>query len=138
MRPVWSLCAADVLAASDVINERKISSLAFSSLLAKRVEDTVFVTSKDLFMSLATRPNFTDKCITVDTNAIQFMYAVCNVDLMYWLLVISPFWPGTKKDILLCLTPHLLLCPGQTPIDLLWKVPRLFDCPLGWVDLKGG
>lgn len=57
-RPVKSVPAAEILAASEAIDEGKIITIAFKEILSIEIEFDICVDSKDLFTSLSTQRKF--------------------------------------------------------------------------------
>ena len=131
-RPTKSIGAAEILAASEAIDEGKTLKRALSTLLRITVPLIVAVDSKDLYTSLSTRRNSIDKSIRADVNVIRFEYEVGNVDIMCWLPgSVNPADPGTKTDSPLTQALQLLMHSGTIPHDLSRHETRRFDRSLG-------
>ena len=131
-RPTKSIGAAEILAASEVIDEGKTLKAALSALLMIRVPLIVAVDSKDLYTSLSTRRNSIDKSIRAAVNVIRFEYEVGNVDVMCWLPgSVNPADPGTKTNSPLIQVLQLLMHSGSIPHDLSRHETRSFDRSLG-------
>lgn len=131
-RPVRSIAAAEVLAASEAIDEGKILKSTFSTLLSSPVRLVIIVDSKDLYTSLSTRRNSVDKSIRADVNLIRFEYEMRTVDEFCWVPgAVNLADPGTKTDSPLCQSLQLLMHSGKIPIDLSRHEARRNDRSLG-------
>lgn len=131
-RPVRSIGAAEILAASEAIDEGKTLKTALSTLLAIPVRLIIIVDSKDLYTSLSTRRNSIDRSIRADVNVIRFEFETGNIDELCWLpgqLNIAD--PGTKTDSPLCQSLQLLMHDGKLPLDISRHESRRHDRSLG-------
>lgn len=79
-RPVRSIAAAEILAASEEIDEGKVIKYAFSTLLLTPVRLLIIVDYYDLYISLSKRRNSIDTSIRADVNVIRFEYEMGHVD----------------------------------------------------------
>eukprot|EP00178_Gracilaria_changii_P001336 TRINITY_DN1187_c0_g1_i1.p1 TRINITY_DN1187_c0_g1~~TRINITY_DN1187_c0_g1_i1.p1 ORF type:complete len:639 (-),score=88.06 TRINITY_DN1187_c0_g1_i1:5196-7112(-) len=117
-RPVKSIGSAEVLAAGCAIDEGKVLKRAFSKLLDVEVSLLVVVDSKDLFDTLSTCRNATDRSIRADVSVIRYEFETYQVSRMSWIPGKLNFAdPLTKLDSPLCSALELLLFKGEIPID---------------------
>lgn len=131
-RPVKSIAAAEVLAASEAIDEGKILKTTLATLTATPVRLILIVDSKDLYTSLSTRRNSIDRSIRADVNIIRFEYDMGHVDQICWLPgAVNLADPGTKTDIPLSQSLQLMMHTGKIPIDLSRQENRRNDRSLG-------
>ena len=131
-RPVRSIAAAEILAASAAIDEGKILKSTFSLLMATPIQLVIIVDSKDLYTSLSTHRNSIDKSVRADVNVIRFEYEMGNVDQICWLPGSLDFAdPATKTDSLLCQSLQLLMHSGKIPLDLSRQKSRRNDRSTG-------
>lgn len=79
-RPVKSVPAAEILAASGAIDEGKLLKKAYSELINVEVKLIVCVDSKDLFTSLSTQRLSLDRSIRGDVSSIRFEFETGTVD----------------------------------------------------------
>lgn len=79
-RPVKSVPAAEILAASESIDEGKLLKKAYSELINVEVKLIVCVDSKDLFTSLSTQRLSLDRSIRGDVSSIRFEFETGTVD----------------------------------------------------------
>ena len=92
----------------------------------------VITDSKDLYNSLSTQPNATDRSVRADVNVIRFDFETKAVDSMVWIPGRTNLAdPGTKRDSALTEALQLLLLTGKIPIDLSESEVRSSDRPLG-------
>jgi len=131
-RPVRSIGAAEVLAASEAVDEGKVLKSAMTRLLGINVELIVIVDSKDLYTSLSTQRNSIDRSIRADVNVIRFEFETNSVNEMVWVPgSLNLADPGTKPDSPLTQPLQLLMHTGMIPIDLNRQESRRTDQPLG-------
>ena len=117
-RPTKSVGAAETLAAGSAIDEGKTLVQAYQTLLNLNVDLVIVVDTKDLYDSLSTCRNATDKSIRADVSLIRYEFETHKINRMVWI-------PGklnsadaiTKPDSPLCQTLQLLMFSGTIPID---------------------
>lgn len=117
-RPVKSIGAAATLAAGAAIDEGKHLADAFGELLGIEVDLLIAVDSKDLFDSLSTCRNATDRSIRGDVSLIRHEFEMQRVSKMIWIPVrINPADSLTKVKSPLCQMLQLLMFSGKLPTD---------------------
>lgn len=79
-RPVRSIGAAEIFAASDAVEERRVFKRTLYSLLKINDQLIVVVDAQDLFTLFSTQRNSFDRPIRADVNMIRFEYQTGNVD----------------------------------------------------------
>lgn len=79
-RPVESVAAAEIFAASERIDEEKTIAKAYSELLDMDIKLRLFVDSKDLFTSLSTQRSSIDKWIRGDVSCVRHEFQTGAVD----------------------------------------------------------
>lgn len=117
-RPVKSIGAAEILAASEGMDEGKVPSSDICIMLGIDIELSKAVDSKDLLTSLSTQCNSIDRSIRRDENSISYEFETHKVNQIYWI-------PGvqnladilTKRDSPLSQPFQLLTYSGLVPID---------------------
>lgn len=113
-RPVPSTVAAEILAAAEAIEEGKILKSALSTVFAIKVRLIVAVDSKDLYTTLSTLRNATDRFIRADVNMVRFDFETGNIDEVVWIPgSVNPADPGTKLNSPLTTSLQLALCTGK-------------------------
>lgn len=98
-RPVKSVPAAEIMAATEGIDEGKMVANAYSEIMDMVIRMRLCVNSKDLFTSVSSKRNSIDCSICGDVGCIQFEFKTGSVDQISW-------FPGeinladalTKKD----------------------------------------
>ena len=81
-RPVKSIAAAEILAVGEGIDEGKMIKYALSDILGIEIKLIAVTDSKDLFNSLYTQRNATDRSVRADVNVIRFDFETKAVDIM--------------------------------------------------------
>ena len=88
-----------------------------TTVLGKPVKSMVFFDSKDLFGSLSSKKNPTDKSVRNDVNVMRF-YFETSIDVFAWIAGwLNPADVGTKNDIPLTDLLMLTLATGVIQID---------------------
>lgn len=87
-RPIWSIGAKGILAASEVFNQEKFFTSAYSTLTSATMTIVISVDSKELNTSLSTRRKSIHKSLLADAKNICFEFRMANVGKIFWL-------PGT-------------------------------------------
>lgn len=90
-RPVRSISAAEILAASESIDKGETLKAALSTIMLLPVRFIIIVYSKVLYKSLSTSCNYIDRSIRADVNVIRFEKETGTVDELCWL-------PGTLNQ----------------------------------------
>lgn len=117
-RPVRSIGAAEILAAGAGIGEGKVLVQTFQALLRTKVDLSVAVDSKDLFNSLSTCRNSTDRSIRGDVSLIRYDFETNRITRMIWIPgSVNPADPLTKTNSPLSQMLQLLMFSGTLPID---------------------
>lgn len=117
--PVKSVPAAEILAATEGIDERKMLSQAYSELMGLNIKMRLCVDSKDLFTSLSTQRNSVDRSIRGDVSCIRFEFQTGTVDTISWVPGnVTLADPLTKKDSQLTDLLQLSLFSGRLSVDL--------------------
>lgn len=107
-RPVKSVPAAEILAASEGIDEGKTIAKAYSGILGMDIKLPLAVDSKDMFTSLSTQKSSIDKSLRGDVSCIRYDFQTGAVDEISWIPGHANLAdPLTKKDS--CLTDALQL-----------------------------
>ncbi len=83
-RPVKSVGSAETLAAGSAIDEGKLLVKAYEELLQIQTDLLIAVDSKDLYDTLSTCRNATDKSIRADVSVIRYEFETQNVNRMIW------------------------------------------------------
>ena len=131
-RPVRSIGSAETLAVGEAIDEGKLLKEAISLLLQIDVQLIIVTDSKDLYNSLSTQRNATDKSIRADVNVIRYEFETNSVNEMVWVPGrVNLADPGTKRDSQLTDALQLLLFTGRIPLDLSAAESRSTYLPLG-------
>eukprot|EP00171_Calliarthron_tuberculosum_P001315 IDg1315t1 len=118
-RPVKSIGSAEILAAGEAIDEGKNVANAYQKLLGLKVDLIVVVDSKDLFTTLSTCRNATDRSIRGDVSVIRYEFETKNLTRLVWIPGnINIADPGTKTNSPLTGALQLLLAAGEISIDL--------------------
>ena len=79
-RPVKSVPAAEILAASEGIDKGKSIAAAYSEIMDMNIKVRLFVDSKDLSTSLSTQTNSIDRSIRGDVGCIRFEFQTGTVE----------------------------------------------------------
>ena len=77
--------AAEILAASEAIDEGKMIAKTVSQLLGIPIPLTILVDSKDLFTSMSTQRNSIDRSIRGDVGCIRFEFQTGNIQNITWI-----------------------------------------------------
>lgn len=118
-RPVKSVPAAEILAATEGIDEGKTISSAYSELMCMDIKLRLCVDSKDLFTSLSTHRNSIDRSIRGDVSCIRFEFQTGAVDKISWVPGnVNLADPLTKKDSQLTDMLQLTLFSGKLCVDI--------------------
>jgi len=118
-RPVKSIASAETLAVGEGIDEGKLLRKAMERLLHTDVDLSIVLDSKDLFETLSTCRNATDRSIRADVNVIRFEFETRAVSKMIWTPGKTNLAdPLTKPTSPLCQALSVLLVEGKVPIDL--------------------
>lgn len=131
-RPVKSVGAAEILAASESMDEGKILKKTMTKVLQVPLRLIVALDSRDLFTSLSTQRNSIDKSIRADINVIRYEYEIRNADDIIWIpakVILTD--PGTKPDSPLTQNMIQTMSCGRIAIDLTAHETRSADQPLG-------
>lgn len=98
-RPTKSTPAAEILAASEAIDEGKVIYGTYSELLSMDISVELCVDSKDLFTSMSTQRNSIERSIRGDVSCIRFELQVGSVSDITWIPgKINLVDPLTKPD----------------------------------------
>jgi len=117
-RPVRSIGSAETIAAGIAIDEGKILALSVLELLNVEAKLRICVDSKDLWDSLTTCHEPTDKSVKSDVNVIRYEFETKHVSYMTWIPGrINPADVLTKKDSPMVDPLQLMLFSGKLPID---------------------
>ncbi len=118
-RPVKSVPAAEILAATEGIDEGKMIAQAYSELMAMEIKMQLCVDSKDLFTSLSTQRNSIDRSIRGDVSSIRFEFQTGAVEKISRVPGnVNLADPLTKKDSQLSDLLQLTLYKGRLCVDL--------------------
>lgn len=116
-RPVKSIGAAEILGSGEAIDEGNVLAKAYETLLGIEIDLSVIAVSKDLYDTLSTCRNSTDRSIRAD-SVIRYEFETEKVNSMIWI-------PG-KLNIADALTKpnssttemlQLAMYSGNLPID---------------------
>lgn len=117
-RPVRSIGAAEILAAGSDIDEGKVLAQAYKTVLHMNVDLTIAVDSKDLFNSLSTCRNATDRSIRGDVNIIRHDFETNRISRMIWIPGnMNPADPLTETNSPLSQVLQVMMFSGTIPID---------------------
>lgn len=117
-RPVKSIGTAETLAAGEGIDEGKVIAKTFEVLLGTEVQLFIVVDSKDLFTTLSTCRNASDRSIRADVSVIRFEFETQCVSRMIWVPGKTNLAdPGTKPNSPLDQALQLMLFTGEIPIS---------------------
>lgn len=115
-RPVKSLPAAEILAASEAIDEAKAVAGVYSELFDMEIKIRLCADSKDLFTCLSTQKMSVDRSIRGDVGAIRFEFQTGIVNKIPWITgKLNILDVLTKKDSALSDTLMLTLSSGYLP-----------------------
>lgn len=118
-RPAKSIGSAETIAASNAIDDGKIVRDALSMILKLSIDLIICVHSKDLFDTLTTCHNATDKSIRGDIAFIRYEFEFGNVNHIIWLPGKHNFAdPVTKPNSPLESSVQLMMFGGVIPIEL--------------------
>ena len=131
-RPVKSTAAAEILAASEAIDDGKMLARTLSYIYKSRIELVILLDSKDLYNSLSTQRNSVDKSVRDDVNYIRYDFECGNVSTIFWVPgKINLADPGTKPDSPLCEQLQITLNDGKISVPIKDGEFRRFDRSLG-------
>lgn len=131
-RPTKSIGAAETFATGECIDEGKMLAKAYELLLGIEVELWIAVDSKDLYSTLTTCRNATDRAMRGDVSFIRYEFETRSIARMFWIPgAINMADPGTKPNSPLAQTLSLLLSSGELPIDFEEALSKKSDQFLG-------
>ena len=131
-RPVKSIASAEILAVGEAVDEGKCLKDTMIQLLGIKIELIVVTDSKDLYNSLSTQRNATDRSVRADVNVIRYELETNSVDHIVWIPGrVNLADPDTKRDSALCDSLQLLFYTGKIPLDLAEAEVRSTNRPLG-------
>lgn len=84
-RPVKSIGAAKILAASESIDEGKCLKRPAALLFGIDISIIIALDSRDLYTSLSTQRNSIDNLIRADINVLRYEFETKNVNEMVWI-----------------------------------------------------
>ena len=84
-RPVKSVGAAEILAAGEAIDESKALVQALSVLLNMKIDLKLLLDSRDLFESISTCRNSTDRSIRADVSVIRYEFETHHINRIIWI-----------------------------------------------------
>lgn len=117
-RPIKSVPAAEILAASEGIHEGKMIASVYSEIFQMEISLRLFVDSKDLFTSLSSQRLSIDRSIRGDVGSIRFEFQTGSVENISWITgKINLADVLTKQDSALTDTLCLCLATCRIPID---------------------
>lgn len=82
-RPVKSIGAAEILAAGEAIDERKVLANAYRVLLDMDIDLMIALDSKDLFETFAICRNSIDRSIRANVSVIRYEFETHNVSWIF-------------------------------------------------------
>lgn len=117
-RPIKSIGSAEIMAASQTIDEGKIIKLVISQLLNISIDFWEAIDSKDLFDTLTTCHAANDKSIRGDVACIRYDFETHWVNRMTWIPGSCNLTdPLTKLNSPLEDALQILICDGELPIS---------------------
>lgn len=132
-RPVSSIGAAEILTAVEAIEEGKIIAQTLSSLYSTTVPLIVAIDSMDLFTSLSTHPNSTEKSNSADFNVFRHERDRRSVARFVWIPNKENIADlGTKPDGPLVKVLQLYMADGCLLLNLFALETCTAERPLGW------
>lgn len=117
-RPAKSTPAAEILAASEAVDELVLIKRILTSIWAIEINSMMIVDSKDLYHALSSKRNTVDKSVRPDVNSMRFYFETA-IDVFAWIpgsLNLADV--GTKLDSPLTETLVLTLATGILQVDL--------------------
>lgn len=130
-RPVHSTPAAEVLAASEALDDLLPLHAALQQIFNVKISLCELVDSKVLYNSLSTQRGSVDKSIRGEVNSIRFIYETA-LDIMGWIKgSCNPADIGTKPNSPLIEAVILMLATGKITVDLSSQETRSHDRRLG-------
>lgn len=84
-RPVKSVPAAEIMAASEELDDGKVVVRAYKEILNMEIDSDVCVDSKDLFTSFSTQRNSIDRSIRPDVGSIRFEFQTGSLNHISWI-----------------------------------------------------
>ena len=117
-RPVKSIASAEILAVGEAIDEGKILAKAYEELIGVQTELWIILDSKDLYETLTTCRNATDRSVRGDVSLIRYEFETQNVSRMIWIPGSTNLAdPGTKPNSSLSQALQLMLFTGEIPFS---------------------
>lgn len=117
-RPVKSIGAAEILEASEAIDEGKTLARTLSCLLDIELQLQIALDTKDLFTSLSKQKNSIHRSIRADVNFIHYEFETLNLNLITWIPgSVNLADNGTKPDSPLIESLQILLATGLLPFE---------------------
>lgn len=130
-RPVHSTPAAEILAASEAIDELMMLKNALDAIFEVRVHTYVLIDSKDLYSTLSTQKNSVDRSVRAAVNCIRFTYET-ELDVLGWISgQVNIADVGTKENSPLTDALVLMLATGRITVDLSSQETKSYDKRLG-------
>lgn len=117
-RPVKSIGAAEILGFGEAIDEGKVLAKAYETLLGIEIDLSVIVDSKDLYDTLSTCQNSTDRSVRADVSVIRYEFETEKVNSMIWIpeklnIADALTKPNSSTTEML----QLAMYSGKLPID---------------------
>ncbi|PXF44742.1 hypothetical protein BWQ96_05501 [Gracilariopsis chorda] len=117
-RPVKSIGSAEILAAGEAIDEGKLLAKAYSKLLGFEIGLWIVVDSKDLYGTLSTCRNASDKLIRGEVSVTRLDFETKKIERMVWVPGKCNYGdPLTKTDSPMADALQNLLYSGRISID---------------------
>lgn len=117
-RPIKSIGSAEILEAGEAIDDGKTLCHALESFSKMNIALTFAVDSKDLFNTLTTCRNATDKSILGDASVICYEFESQIISSMVWIPGKSNLADAlTKQNSALTNVLHSLLDSGRLPLS---------------------
>ena len=131
-RPVKSAASAETFAAAQAIDEGKVLKIAMEDIWNISVQFILVVDSKDLFDSMTSCRNATDRAIRGDISVIRFEFETRAVNKVLWIpgsCNLSD--PLTKINSPLTEPLHVLMDSGKIPLTPVKTANRDAEMPTG-------
>ncbi|PXF41499.1 hypothetical protein BWQ96_08781 [Gracilariopsis chorda] len=117
-RPVKSIGSAEILTSGEAIEEGKVLAKAYSKLLGFEIGLWIVFDSKDLYGTLSTCRNASDRSIRGDVSVIRFDFETKKIERMVWVPGKCNYGdPLTKTDSPMVDALQNLLYSGRISID---------------------
>lgn len=117
-RPVKSIASAEILAVGEAIDEGKIIARSYEALLGIKTELWIVLDSKDLYTTLTTCRNASDRSVRGDVSLIRYEFETQNVSRMIWVPgKVNLSDPGTKPNSPLSNALQLMMLSGEIPFN---------------------